>query len=250
MAFIDNPQTRNFVGLEHFTRTLDNSAFQLGITNTLRFMIFSVPINIILAFTVAALLHKTSPIVRNFLSVFFILPLVVPSGSIVHFWRSIFGINGVINRLFFHLYPVDWLNTDYALLVIAFIFIWKNIGFNIVLFIAGLNLIPKEYYEYAKTEGAGRYWLFSRITMTYLTPTTFMVLLMSFIMSFRAFREIFLLTGTHPHFSIYMLQHYMNNMFAAANYQRLVAASYIMMFGIVAFVLGMFYLQRRVMIDE
>ena len=246
MAMIDNPQSRNFVTFEHFVSTINNAAFRLAIRNTLRFMALSIPISMILAFTIASLLHNVNRKIRNFLSVFFILPLVVPSGSIVHFWRSIFGINGVLNRIFSPFEPINWLNTDFALWVIVFIFIWKNVGFNIVLYLAGLNLIPKEYYEYASTEGAGRFWLFSRITIVYLTPTTFMVFLMSIVMSFRAFREIFSLTGAYPHFSIYMLQHYMNNMFAAINYQRLAAASYILTAGIVAVVLCMFYIQRRV----
>jgi len=70
---------------------------------------------------------------------------------------------------------------------------------------------------------------------------------MSIVQSFRAFREIFLLTGAHPHISIYMLQHYLNNMFASLNYQRLATASYILTFGVVAVVFVMFFVQKRVM---
>ena len=247
MAVIDNPIGRNFVGLEHFARTFDNAAFQLGFRNTLRFMLFSVPFNMALALLIATLLQSTNNIIKNILSVCFLLPLVIPSGSMVHFWRSIFGFNGVINGLFFAYYPVNLLNTDHAMFVVAFIFIWKNIGFNIVLYLSGLSLIPKEYYEFASVEGAGKLAQFWHITFMYLVPTTFTVFFMSIILSFRAFREIFLLTGAHPHFSIYTLQHYMNNMFAALNYQRLASASYILTACIVLVVIAVFYIQRRVL---
>ena len=247
MALIDNPLGRNFVGLEHFTRTLDNAAFRLGLRNTLLFMVFSVPVNMAFSLLAAMLLQSVKRTTGVILSMLLLLPLVVPSGSLVHFWRSVFGVNGFINNLFFSYEPVRWLNSDYSLWVIVFIFIWKNVGINIVLFLAGINMIPKDYYEYAMIEGAGSFRRFKSITLTYLIPTFFMAFLMSIVMSFRAFREIFLLTGAHPHRSIYMLQHYMNNMFAALNYQRLAAASYIMTAGLVVIVLILFYIQRRVL---
>jgi len=247
MATIDNPVGRNFVGLYHFAGTIENFAFRMAIRNTLLFMSMSVPLNMAFALLVALMLRGVGGFGKNVLGMFFVLPLVVPSGSVVHFWRSLFGINGAINGLFFSNDPINWLNTDAALYIIVLIFMWKNVGFNIILYLAGLNLIPKEYYENAAMEGAGRVRQFFSITLVYLMPTTFMVFLMSIVQSFRAFREIFLLTGAHPHTSIYMLQHYMNNMFASLNYQRLATASYILTIGIVAVVLVMFFMQKRVM---
>lgn len=250
MAMIDNPVGQNFVGLHHFTGTLQNTAFRLAITNTLMFMAMSVPLNMVFALLVACMLRSVGGFGKSVLGMFFLLPLVVPSGSVVHFWRSLFGINGAVNSWFFADEPVNWLNTDWAIYIVVLIFLWKNVGFNIVLYLAGLNLIPKEYYECAAIEGAGRIKQFFSITLIYLLPTSFMVFLMSIVQSFRAFREIFLLTGAYPHNSIYMLQHYMNNQFAALNYQRLAAASYILTAGIVAVVLVVFYLQRRAMSYE
>ena len=246
MAMIDNPLSGNFVGLFHFGATFENAAFRLAVQNTFDFMSMSVPLNMIFALLIALMLQRIGGYWKALFGIFFILPLVVPSGSVVHFWRSLFGLNGYINGLFFG-EPTNWLNTDLSLFFVVIIFLWKNVGFNIVLYLAGLNLIPKEYYENAAISGAGRIRQFFTITLIYLMPTTFMVFLLSIIQSFQAFREIYLLTGAYPHRSLYMLQHYLNNLFSALDYQRLSAAAYILTLSIVVLVLIMLFVQRRVM---
>ena len=246
MVLIDNPVGQNFVGLHHFAATLENTAFRLAMGNTLFFMAMSVPLNMLFALLVAMMLRRVGGLGKSVLGIFFVLPLVVPSGSVVHVWRSLFGLNGFLNRLFLG-EPVNWLNTEWAIFLVVLIFMWKNVGFNIVLYLAGLNLIPREYYENAAIEGAGPIRQFFTITFVYLMPTAFMVFLLSIIQSFQSFREIFLLTGAYPHHSLYMLQHYLNNQFAALDYQRLSAAAYILTLGIVALVLIMLFVQRRVM---
>ena len=249
MAMIDNPFGRNFAGLFHFRATLENFAFRLALRNTMVFVALILPANMILSLGIAMLLRRAGGRKGLFI-LFILLPLTVPSGSVVHFWRSIFSITGVINGTFFPDNPVNWLNTNWAMGAVVIIFIWKNMGFNIVLFLAGINLIPHEYYEFAQVEGAGRFKQFRSITLVYLAPTGFMVFLMTFVQSFRAFREIYLLSGAYPHQSVYMLQHYMNNLFAMLDYQRISAASFIMTAGIVAIALVIFYLQRRVVTYE
>ncbi|MCL2421368.1 MAG: sugar ABC transporter permease [Defluviitaleaceae bacterium] len=245
LAMIDNPVGRNFVGLRHFIETINNGAFRLALRNTLIFIALCVPVNMIFPLWIAGMLNRAGKH-KDLFGLFFLLPLVVPSGSVVHFWQSLFGINGAINGMFFAEAPINWLNTDWARPIILVIFMWKNAGFNIVLYQAGLNMIPKEYYEYAAVEGAGKWRQFRMVTLVYLTPTFFMVFLMSLVQSFRSFREIYLLAGSHPHRSIYMLQHYMNNLFDVLNYQRLAAASYILSVGIIGIVLVLFFAQRKV----
>jgi len=244
LAMLDNPMGRNFVGLHHFHVTVNNTAFGLAMRNTLVFIAICVPFNLIMPLAVSLALNKSPR--RQMFGLFFLLPLVVPSGSMVFFWRAFFGLNGAVNGLFFSGAPVNWLNSEYSLVVILVIFMWKNAGFNIVLYQAGLNLIPRDYYECAALEGAGRWRQFRSITMIYLAPTIFMVLLMSILATFRSFREIYLLAGAHPHQSIYMLQHYMNNMFASLNYQRLAAAAYILAGGVVVVMVIVFWLQKQV----
>jgi multiple sugar transport system permease protein len=114
-----------------------------------------------------------------------------------------------------------------------------------VLFLAGLSAIPKEYYEYASVEGAGAISKFFRITLVYITPTAFLVFIMSIINSFKSFKEIYLICGAYPHQTIYMLQHYMNNQFAALNYQKLTSAAYVLSIFIIALVLLIYRWQNK-----
>ena len=245
MAMIDNPIGNNYVGFRHFYETAGNAAFRLGIRNTVNFISMSVPLNMAFAMMVALLLRRAGGLAKSLLGAFFLLPLVIPSGSVVFFWRSLFGLNGFVNGVFFG-QPADWFNTDWSLALVVVIFLWKNVGFNIVLYLAGLNLIPREYYENAAVDGAGSVRRFFSITLVYVMPTTFMVFLFSIIQSFQTFREIYLLTGAYPHRSLYMLQHYFNNQFTALDYQRLSAGAHIMILGIVALVLVMLFVQKRV----
>jgi len=244
-AAIDNAVSRQFVGLANLIDTWNNEAFAIAMRNTLMFMGVSIPLNMIIALALALMLRPMSPVVRRLLLVFFLLPLVIPSGSIVFFWRAFVAYNGMFNRLFFTAAPVDWLNSDYAMWFVIMIFIWKNIGFNMILFQAGLDFIPKDYYEYAAMEGAGRIRQFFMVTLTYLGPTFLLVFILSVVNSFKVFREIYLLTGTHPNLNIYLLQHFLNNQFANLNYQRMASASFFTFGFIFILVLVLYRLQRR-----
>ena len=117
------------------------------------------------------------------------------------------------------------------------------------LFISGLGSIPEEYYECADVEGAGRLWKFRNITYVYLTPITFLVLIMTFVNSFKVFKEIYIMTGEYPPDSLYVLQHYMNNMFLSLNYSKLVSATYILTIVIVLFVVCIFRAERKLSED-
>jgi len=244
LAVVDNSVLWNFVWMQNFKEVLSSGAFQTALKNTGIFMALCVPLNMVMPLFIALLLNSTKSLKTSF-GVIALIPLVIPTGSTVHFWQSLFGLNGLINSLLFPDNPVNWLNTDYARWIIVFIFIWKNAGYNMVLFLAGLTSIPKEYYECASLEGAGSMRRFFMITLVYLTPTAFLVLVMSIINSFKSFKEIYLLSGEYPHSSIYMLQHYMNNQFGASNYQKLASASYILSIFIIAMVLGLFLGQNK-----
>lgn len=243
-TLINNNVAKNFVGLHNFSELLSNEAFLLGLKNTAIFMAICVPVNMIFPLAVAMLLNKTVRM-KSLFCLIFLLPLVIPSGSVAHFWKSIFGLNGVINGAFFAGAPVNWLDTQWCRSLITTIFIWKNAGYNIVLFLAGLQAIPKEYYEYAAVEGANALNKFFRITLVYIIPTTFLVFIMSVINSFKSFKEIYLICGAYPHQSIYMLQHYMNNQFSALNYQKLASAAYVLSIFIIALVFLFYRIQYK-----
>jgi len=244
-ASIDNVVARNFVGVANLAETWNNAAFALAVRNTAFFMGVSIPLIMALALMLALMLRPMSKRVQRVLLVFFLLPLVIPSGSMVFFWRHLLNINGMLNRMFFAHAPIDWLNSDYAMWFVIAIFIWKNVGFNMILFRAGLDFIPKEYYEFAQIEGAGRLRQFRIVTLTYLGPTFLLVFILSVVNSFKVFREIYLLTGTHPHRNIYLLQHFLNNQFANLNYQLMASASFFIFGFIFVLVFMLYKLQQR-----
>ena len=247
-ALIDNNVSRQFVGLYNLIDTWNNEAFAIAIRNTILFMLTSIPLNIIFALTFAMLLKPLRPGIRRALMVFFLLPLVIPSGSVVFFWDRLLAVNGMINRFwvpFFDVTPFSWLNSDYAMIFVVLIFIWKNIGFNMILFQAGLDFIPKEYYECAAIEGAGKIRQFFVVTLTYLAPTFLLVFILSVVNSFKIFREIYLLTGAHPNTSVYLIQHFLNNQFVNLNYQRMASASFFVFVFIFLLVAVLYRLQQK-----
>ena len=126
------------------------------------------------------------------------------------------------------------------------LYLWKNTGYNMVLFLAGLQNIPQEYYESSEIDGAGGWRKFIHITMVYLTPAAFFIFVISIINSFKVFRETYLISGAYPHDSIYMLQHYMNNMFASLDYQKLTSAAFIMAVFIYVLVLSLYKFERKI----
>lgn len=246
-SLVDSPLSGKFVGLHNYGALLKNPSFLKALANTAKFTLLCVPLNMLLSLGVAMLLNSKIQ-GRNLFRTIFITPLVIPVASVVLVWQAFFDINGVLNSLIevLGLSPVDWLKTDWARIVVLVVYLWKNIGYSMILFLAGLQIIPVEYYEAARIEGAGRLQEFFRITLVYLTPTSFFVFIISVINSFKVFRETYLMAGDYPHGSIYMLQHYMNNMFLALDYQKLTAAAFIMAIFIIAVVLLLFIFERKI----
>jgi multiple sugar transport system permease protein len=246
-SLVDSPINATFVGLHNYGALLKNPSFLSALGNTAKFTLICVPLNMLLSLGVALLLNQKLQ-GRNLFRTIMITPLVVPVASVVLVWQAFFDLNGVLNSLIHALGypPVDWMKTSWSRVVVLVVYLWKNIGYSVILFLAGLQNIPAEYYEAARIDGAGRRQEFFRITLVYLTPTTFFVFVISIINSFKVFRETYLISGEYPHNSIYMLQHYMNNMFTALDYQKLTSAAFIMAAFIVAVVLLLFIVERKI----
>jgi len=245
-SFFSRPVNGNFVGFKNFLELFGNQAYHRGLINTMRFIVISVPLNMALSLIVAMLISKLKRR-RELFSLIFLIPLVIPSGSMVSFWKAFFATDGALNG-FLHVFGVariNWLDSSLAFFVMIVIFIWKNLGYNMVLYLAGLSSIPKEYYEAAWVDGAKPWQTFIYVTMPRLAPTSVLVLIMSIVNSFKVFKEIYLITGSYPHESIYTLQHFMNNMFASLNYPRLTTATTILVVIIALFTGGLLRLERR-----
>ena len=226
------------VAFQNFVNLLKNPIFRMAAKNTLTFSAVAVPLSVALAIVLALMLECRIPMKSYFRS-FFLSPMMVPVASIVLIWQVLFSYNGTVNVLLELLgkTPVDWLNTEYAPWVVVLLFLWKNLGYNMILFMAGLANIPRELLEVADVEGAGAAYKFFAIKLRYLSPTVLFVTILSLINSFKIFREVYLLAGNYPYESLYTLQHFMNNMFNALDYQKLSAAALIMavfMVGLIA----------------
>jgi multiple sugar transport system permease protein len=228
-SLIDGVGSRSFVGLDNFTRLFRNSAFLMASRNTLRFSALAVPLAVVLAIVLALMLEARIPLKSQFRT-FFLSPMMVPVASVVLIWQVLFNFNGTINEFLklFGVDKIDWFQSEYSLIVVLVLFLWKNLGYNMILFMAGLSNIPKELLEVADVEGAGEWYKFFAIKLRYLSPTVLFVTILSLINSFKVFREVYLLTGDYPYEELYMLQHFMNNTFKSLDYQKLSAAAVVM----------------------
>ncbi|MCD7806624.1 MAG: sugar ABC transporter permease, partial [Lachnospiraceae bacterium] len=242
-SVVDNPVSMNFVGLENFAKILKNAAFLKAVRNTLYFSAVAVPLAVGLSLLLALVLQWKIPL-RSQFRTFFLSPMMVPVASVVLVWQVLFDYNGAVNQWLSFLgveNKVDWLKSSQGIFVIVVLFLWKNLGYNMILFMAALSNIPRDLIEVAVLEKASQFQIFWHIKLRYMTSTLLFVTIMSLINSFKVFREVYLLTGDNPTDWIYMLQHYMNNMFRKLNYQNLSAAAILMSLFMIV-VIGLLFL--------
>ncbi len=249
-SMIDNPIRKNFVWFENFGKILDNAAFQLAAGNTLKFSLVAVPLAVILSLLLAMMLMSNIP-GKTQLRTFYLSPLMVPVASVVLIWQVLFDYNGVVNEWFLGLGldKIDWMKSDYAQIVIVLLFLWKNLGYNMIIFMATLSSIPKEIIEVALLESATKWQIFWKIKIRYLASTIVFVTIMSLINSFKVFREIYLMTGDYPYDSLYMLQHFMNNTFRSLDYQKLSSAAILMSLVMIIIIAILFFFENKMSKD-
>ncbi|MGN0675472.1 MAG: carbohydrate ABC transporter permease [Oscillospiraceae bacterium] len=245
-SMVDNPINKDFVFLENYINIMKNTAFRKAAMNTLTFSLISVPLAVILSMLLAMLLDCKIPFVSQFRTSF-LCPMMVPVASVVLIWQVIFHYNGVLNDFLSHfgIDKIDWLKSPKGQIVILVLFLWKNLGYNMILFLSALNNIPKDVIEVATLEGAGAFYKFFRIKLRYLSPTILFVTVLSLINSFKVFREVYLLTGDYPYDSLYMLQHFMNNTFRNIDYQKLSSAAILMAIVMIIIIGALFIAENK-----
>ena len=246
LSFTTGVGQRSFAGLSNYISLFQSKAFLLASGNTLLFTFIVIPIQLAITLLIALFLNEKLKKIEIYRSTF-IVPLVLPTASIILFWQILFEDNGMANGLLklLNIDTVRFLNSEYAMLVVILIFLWKYSGYNIVLFLSGLNSINKEYYENAQIDGANRWQCFWHITLPLITPTAFLVLIISFVNSLKIFREVYILSGAYPNEKIYMIQHFMNNNLRNLNYQRLSTASLILSIIIIAVIVLLYRYQKK-----
>ena len=249
-SMISNPIQREFVFFDNFRSLLTNSAFQQAARNTATFSAIAVPLAVVIGLLLALLLECKIPLKSQFRT-FFLSPMMVPVASIVLIWQVLFNYNGVVNELLISFGiteaadKLDWLKSAHNQLVVILLFLWKNLGYNMILFMASLNNMPGDLIEVATIEGAGPFYKFFAVKMRYLSPTILFVTILSLINSFKVFREVYLLTGDYPYGGLYMLQHFMNNTYKSLDYQKLSSAAVIMAIAMVIIIVVLFVAEGR-----
>lgn len=158
-SVIDNPFSKEFVMFDNFVSLMKNSSFRKAALNTLMFSLTSVPLAVILGLGLALLLDAKIPLVSQFRASF-LCPMMVPVASVVLIWQVIFHYNGSLNDFLsrFGVDKIDWFKSDKAMIVVALLFLWKNLGYNMILFLSALGSVSKDQLEVATLEGASGWY--------------------------------------------------------------------------------------------
>ena len=236
----------SFAGLDNYIAIFQNSAFLNALKNTMIFTTIAIPSLMIISFLIAKFLSSFKNISAFFRSAY-LMPIVIPAASLVYVWQLMFDDYGIINNILNSLGidSVHFFSSGYSMVMIILIYIWKNCGFCVILFTAGLANLPKSVHESAYIEGASSFRTTIKITLPLITPTTFFVFLMAVINSFRMFRESFSLFGTYPNENVYFLQNFINNNYNNFNYSQLSSSAIVMSLIFIGIMLLFFTYERK-----
>jgi multiple sugar transport system permease protein len=190
-----------YTGFANYLRLFQDALFLKSILNTLIFLVIHIPLQIIVALFLAEVLNQKIHL-RGFFRAAFFLPVVVSGVVVTILWQQLYGFDtGLLNKMLVTLGfgKVGWLiDPKIAMPSIAIMATWKNVGLYIVLFLVGLQTVPKHYYEAADLEGATHWQKFFKITLPMINPTIFLVVILSTVGGFSLFIEPYVLTGGGP----------------------------------------------------
>ena len=245
-SLTDGSFENTFVGFKNYTTVWQNPMFQLGLKNTLELSLICAPLLFLLSFVISVVVNRMRPAGSVFRNTA-LLPYLMPSSAVLLIWLLWFDYGGPVNHLITLLGGgrVEWLQGAPLRFPVVLLFLWKNLGFCIVIFLAALQAIPVSLYEYATLEGASFPRQAFTITLPLIVPSAFLVFILCWVNAFRIFKEVYFIGGAYPDEPIYTLQNYMNNMYSKLNYQNVTTAAY--SFAVIVFVLFglMFWLQNR-----
>lgn len=215
-----------WVGSRNYGTVIHNAAFQRAIANTGKFTAVCIPLLILISLMLAVTLYSI-PRVGGTLRSIFLMPMAVPAASVVLVWKILFHTNGLINGVLAEIggKGIHWMGSNAAFWMLVISYLWKNLGYTMILWTAGLSAIPEGIYEAAQVDGAGKWQTFLYITLPNLKGTAYTITVMSLLNSFKVFREAWLVAGDYPHESMYLLQHLYNNWFRELDFDKIAAAS-------------------------
>ncbi len=237
--------TQEWSGVRNYQTVFANQAFRLAIQNTLRFTAVCLPLLIGISLFLSIQLSRLREI--QLIKSMFLFPLAMPAATVVLIWKMLFSRQGFLNGLLIGLgwleegQMIDFMGTKAAFWVLVFSYLWKNMGYTIVLWLAGICSVSTDITEAARVDGASERQCFWRVIFPNLKGTLYTITVLSFLNSFKVFREAYLVAGSYPHESMYLLQHLFNNWFVNLELDKMAAAAVCV--GLVLFVTILF-LQR------
>lgn len=188
-------------GFGSFQEIFQDPNFWIAVRNTFIFVLAVVPISIMISLAIAILLNQIN-FLSGFLRSIYFLPFVTSTVAVSIVWRWLYHSDYGLINYFLSLFNINTIpfmeSPKYAMLALVLMAIWKGLGFNIVIFLVGLNNISDTYYAAAKIDGAGPWQRFSNITLPLLMPTMFLVSIMGVINSFKVFDEVYALFNGRP----------------------------------------------------
>jgi multiple sugar transport system permease protein len=245
----DYISTPRWIGLGNYQALLEDDLFWTSMRNTLYYVAGVVPAGLILSLLLALAMNQKLRGIVFFRSIFF-LPTISSSVAISLMWLWIYNPEfGVLNFLLdlVGIKGPAWLSSsEWAMPAVIIMAVWRGLGYNMLIYLAGLQGIPDVYYEAAEIDGAGGWAKFRHITVPLLSPTTFMLLILSIIGAFQVFEYTYVMTGGGPVYAtLTIVLHVYNNAFRSFQMGYASALAYVLFFILLGLTIIQFRLQNR-----
>jgi multiple sugar transport system permease protein len=235
-----------FVGLLNYSEVLQNPVFRRALLNTVVFVVLSVGSLIASSFFLSCLLARKAG--QSRIAQLMALPMAVPAVSISYVWYWTFHYRGYLNSLlsnvFGHLY-LNWFSGPLMYLPMVLLFLWKNAGFAVLIYLSGIRGIPKEYEEVLRLDNGGAWARVRYIYWPCLYPQTFFVVIIGLLRSMNIFTEIYAVWSDYPPLPLYLLQHYIYHNYLNMEYGRSVAAAVFLSVLVILFTLALRSAEKR-----
>lgn len=224
--------TNQYNGVQNYKTIFANQAFRLAVRNTCRFTIVCIPLLVVIGLIIALPLSKLKS--AGVIKSLYLFPLAMPTATIVIVWKMFFYKQGFLNLFLSRLgewsglwgeVHTDYLGSGAAFWVLVFSYVWKNTGYTVVLWLAGIMGLPNELLEAARVDGANGVQCFFKIMLPNLLGSLYTIVILSFLNSFKIYREAYLVAGAYPQQDIYLLQHLFNNWFVGLDFDKMAAAA-------------------------
>lgn len=213
--------TKQFVGISNYLSVFRNTAFRLAAGNTFRFIVTGVPLLLLISLVLALMIHSVAKWDKY--KYLYLLPMAVPAATIVLVWKMLFERQGFLNRLMGT--HINFMGEGSSFYILVGSYLWRNLGYTLVLWLAGLKSIPGDILDAAKVDGAGSATCFLRVTLPNLKGSMYTILVVSLLNSFKVFREVYLVGGSYPQEDIYLLQHIFNNWYTNLDFDKMAAGA-------------------------